>query len=354
MSFGEPTFEVGSSKTDKVEHKKGAEGRQEAVSEAAEMLHKMEGEGLVLDSRYGRIVLNIDDRLKAGFSAALAEHDGIVDYNPPYSFAVTLKDKTLIDFVLPQGNLVGEKTWVYDGKQPLKVSLAEIVRALDISLEQRNDGHITLRSYHLEDLHPPYKLLRPKNTGYYVAVEYFDPAIKGVKELSHPKEILSSKRMVEASLYAADAFIRNGSLESLKIYYDSWKEIKSPHDMTFHEVRERWIPARDGWGREKETYVFPDFYEYLAFEDERSVEEIKNTLRERSFQYWLSKQKQRFGSDYERFVWVDNLRVDGENNKIWIARKIIEKDGWVDHGEDTHEALAFSDFEKLCREYLQL
>lgn len=223
-----------------------------------------------------------------------------------------------------------------------------------MSLEQKEIGPVILKSYELQDLNPPFKLLRPDNTIYYIAVDYPDPGIKSIREQKSLQDALSSRRIIEASLYAANDFIRHGSLEYLKKYYDSWKEIKSPQDMTPHEVKEIWGPASDGWGSDMRLEVFPDFYEYLAFNDDREIEEIKNNLKNLTLQNWFSKQKEWFGGDHIHYVWIGNLRVDGSNNKLQIGRKrVTSTEGRVSY-EDQNQPITWADFEDLCRQFLEM
>jgi hypothetical protein len=352
-----PTEELTPEEFQKYGLRESAKKQQETVDEAMETLEQMEKEGWVLDTKYGKVLMNFNNRLKVGASAAYVKYDGIVNYGGN-GFAITLKNKNLEDLNLPQGKLIRNQMWIYNEKPPLEVTPAEILRALGTSLEKKEGELIEMTSYNLKDLHPPYRLFRPDNTTYYIHIDYPDPAITGIKEKTSAQNILSSKkRLIEASLYAADDFIQRGSLEALKQYFDSWKEIKSPKDMTFHEIKWRNVPASDGWGYTDEMYVFPDFYEYLAFSDDKDFEEIKNELKERTFQMWLKKKEKSFrraSKKYPYSVWVGDLRIDGANNRQWIASKRIrDKNGWVDHNEqDLKEPVTFDDFEKLCREIL--
>ncbi len=327
-----------------------AEKQKDAAGGAVKTLEKMEAEGLVLRTKYGKTLFNIRHRLKdEDESAARARYDCIVNYDAPYNITITMR-AGLKDFRLPQGSARDEQTWASDEKKLVTIELGDIVRALEAPLEQRAEP-IVLRRYELEDLHPPFMLLRPQNAAYYTAIEYPDPVIKGVQEEIAPENLLASQRIIEASLYAADKFIRTGDLEFLKKYYDSWKEIKTQKEMTFHELRERWVPARDGWGRTPELYAFPDFYEYVAFDAPGDLDAIKNELKERTFRAWLAKQKEGLDSPNGRLLWVGDVSVNGREGKLKIAtRRIRNNNGWVDRYEHPeNEEIIFEQFERMRR-----
>lgn len=353
-----PNVELLPEELEKYGLKEASEKQQKIVDEAMKTLELMEKEGWVIDTQYGKILINFHNRLKVGASAAYVKYDGIINYGGN-SFAITLKNGSLENLNLPQGKLIRNQMWIYNEDRPLIVKPADILRALGASLERKEGEPIELTSYNLENLHPPYQLFRPANAVYYIHIKYSDSAVKGIKERTTIQQILSSqKRLVEASLYAADEFIRYGSLEALKEYFDSWKEIKSPKDTTFHEIRWRSVPASDGWGYTDEMYVFPDFYEYLAFSDDRDIEEIKNELMEKTFQMWLKKQEKRFrdtSRDYPHYVWVGDVRVDGLKGQLWIAVKKVRNDkDRVDHNEyDLREPITFPEFKKLCQQLIK-
>jgi len=134
-----PTKELTSEEFEKYALKETAEKQQKAVDEAMETLEKMEKEGKVIDTKYGKVVINENNELRVGASAAYVKYDGIVNYTPrddekniPGSFAITMKEKSLSDLEekLPQGKLIRDKMWIYNQKEPLKVSLEEIKEVL--------------------------------------------------------------------------------------------------------------------------------------------------------------------------------------------------------------------------------
>ncbi|RMD65742.1 hypothetical protein D6833_02465, partial [Candidatus Parcubacteria bacterium] len=65
------------------------------------------------------------------------KYDGIINISPGKSFAVTFKDKELDENVLRerlgdkfQGKIIRGKMWIYNGQEPLQLSLDEIIEAL--------------------------------------------------------------------------------------------------------------------------------------------------------------------------------------------------------------------------------
>ncbi|GEM_PF-1632291 len=132
-----PTEELTPEEFEKYGLKKAAEEQQKIVDESMVTLERMEQEGKVITTKYGTIVLNRNNELRAGSSAAYIRHDGIINFTPDTSFAVTLKEKDLNEEELRQrlgnkfqGKIIRGKMWIYNEKEPLNLSLEEIVRAL--------------------------------------------------------------------------------------------------------------------------------------------------------------------------------------------------------------------------------
>lgn len=233
----------------------------------------------------------------------------------------------------------------------------DVMQSNSPSVEKEVKSGVLIRSS-LEDLHPPYRLLRPAGTVYYTSVEYPDPAITGIIERTTIQSVLlSERRVVQASLYSADAFITLGSIEAMRRYFDSWKEIKAPSDMTPQAIQFRSVPASDGWGTTQEMYVSPDFYEYLVFSDERALDTIKEELKEKTFQEWLNKIKKSFSRAHKNSphrVWVGNEEVYGANNLIWVGgQKVTNENGEGTHYEQNmKKVISRADFETACRKIL--
>ena len=100
-------------------------------------LERMAEGGKVIDTAYGQIVVNENNELKVGSSAAYVKYDGIINFTPGESFAVTLKDKDINEREIKQrlggkfqGKIIRGKMWIYNDKEPLNASLEEIVAAL--------------------------------------------------------------------------------------------------------------------------------------------------------------------------------------------------------------------------------
>lgn len=75
--------------------KEASEKQQQIIDEAMETLKRMEEEGKVIDTQNGRVVVNVNNELKVGASAAYVKYDGIINFTPDKSFAVTFKEKDI-------------------------------------------------------------------------------------------------------------------------------------------------------------------------------------------------------------------------------------------------------------------
>lgn len=117
--------------------KETAEKQQKVVDEAMQKLEEMEKEGKVIDTAYGRIVVNVNNELAVGASAAYVKYDGIINFTPNKSFAVTLKEKDIDESKIKeklgdkfQGKIIRGKLWIYNEQTPLGITLAEIIDSL--------------------------------------------------------------------------------------------------------------------------------------------------------------------------------------------------------------------------------
>ncbi len=117
--------------------KDSAKKQQQTVNEAMETLERMEKEGKVIDTKYGKIVVNENNELKVGASAAYVKFDGILNFTPGKSFAITLKEKDFDEEELRnklgdkfQGKIIRGKMWLHNEAEPLKLSLREIIQAV--------------------------------------------------------------------------------------------------------------------------------------------------------------------------------------------------------------------------------
>lgn len=117
--------------------REAAEQQQKIVDEAMTTLEKMASEGKVIDTQYGQVVINENNELQVGSSAAYVKYDGIINFTPGKSFAVTLKEKDIKEDEVRQrlgdkfqGKIIRGKMWIYNDKEPLKVELSEIIDAI--------------------------------------------------------------------------------------------------------------------------------------------------------------------------------------------------------------------------------
>jgi len=132
-----PTEELTPEEFEKYGLREEAEKQQKIVDEAMATLARMEQEGKVIDTNYGKVVVNENNELKVGSVAAYVKYDGIINFTPGKSFAVTFKEKDINEEELKkrlgdkfQGKIIRGKMWIYNEKEPLKISLEEIISAL--------------------------------------------------------------------------------------------------------------------------------------------------------------------------------------------------------------------------------
>lgn len=132
-----PTEELTPEEFQKYGLKEEAERQQKTVDESMTTLERMSQEGKVIDTAYGQVVVNENNELKVGSSAAYVKYDGIINFTPGKSFAVTLKEKDINEEEVKnrlgnkfQGKIVRGKIWLYNDIEPLKLDLEEIIASL--------------------------------------------------------------------------------------------------------------------------------------------------------------------------------------------------------------------------------
>jgi hypothetical protein len=129
-----PTEELTLEDFEKYGLKESALKQQKIVDESMVLLQKMEKEGKVVDTKFGKVLINTNNELKTGASAAYVKFDGIINITPEKSFAFTLKKHKFNEEELKQklgdkfqGKIIREQMWIYNDAESLKVSLEEIL-----------------------------------------------------------------------------------------------------------------------------------------------------------------------------------------------------------------------------------
>lgn len=114
-----------------------AREQQRIVDESMAKLEEMEREGKIIDTAYGKVVVNVNNELRVGSSAAYVKYDGIINFTPGKSFAVTFKERDIDEEKLRhrlgdkfQGKIIRGKMWIYNEKEPLRIGLEDIISAL--------------------------------------------------------------------------------------------------------------------------------------------------------------------------------------------------------------------------------
>ena len=132
-----PTEELTPEEFEKYGLRDSAEKQQKTVDESMETLERMESEGKVIDTKYGKIVINENNELKVGASAAYVKFDGNINFTLGKNFAITFKEKDFNEEELKnklgdkfQGKIIRGKMWLYNEAEPLKLNLEEIISCI--------------------------------------------------------------------------------------------------------------------------------------------------------------------------------------------------------------------------------
>ncbi|MEK7092734.1 MAG: hypothetical protein AAB907_03865, partial [Patescibacteria group bacterium] len=132
-----PREELNIEELEKYGLKEASVKQQKIIDEAMATLEKMLVEGKVVQTAYGAILINENNELKVGASAAYVKCDGILNLTPEKSFAVTLKEKDFDENALRkklsekfQGKIIRGKMWIYNEAEPLILGKEDIISSL--------------------------------------------------------------------------------------------------------------------------------------------------------------------------------------------------------------------------------
>jgi hypothetical protein len=132
-----PTEELTPEELEKYGLREAAEQQQRIVDEAMQKLEEMWWSGKIIHTSYGEVVVNENNELKVGSSAAYVKYDGIINITPGKSFAVTLKESQFREGEIRerlgdkfQGKFIRGKMWIFNEKEPLRLTLPEIIKVL--------------------------------------------------------------------------------------------------------------------------------------------------------------------------------------------------------------------------------
>lgn len=111
---------------------------QMMVDHAMRTLTRMEQAGKVVETQFGRVVVNENMELKAGASAAYVRHDGILNLVPGVSFTLYLKsgrfNETYLRYKLGekfQGKIIRGNIWKFNHTpEELKLTREDILEAI--------------------------------------------------------------------------------------------------------------------------------------------------------------------------------------------------------------------------------
>lgn len=135
--YESPMTELTPEQFDKYGLKSAAEKQEKVIKDSMDTLSRMEKEGKVVETPYGSILINENNELIVSSSAAYLRHDGIINFTPGKSFAVTLKEKKFDEQKLRkilgdlfQGKIIRGSMWIYNDKDPLHLSIEDLINAL--------------------------------------------------------------------------------------------------------------------------------------------------------------------------------------------------------------------------------
>ncbi len=135
--YDTPRKELSTDELAKYGLKEASVKQQIIVDEAIATLDRMIEEGKVIKTAYGDILINENNELAVGASAAYVKCDGIINFTPEKSFAVTLKEKDFNEELLReklgdkfQGKIIRGKMWIYNDQEPLGLTIEDLQSAL--------------------------------------------------------------------------------------------------------------------------------------------------------------------------------------------------------------------------------
>jgi len=104
------------------------------IAKSREVLERMEKEGFVVNTKFGKVVIDIGKEVPAGYQAVRGHgFDGYLLYSPrTESFFISINRADLSKIDLKQGKNIRKNMWIKPQaeEEPLKISLGEIIEKL--------------------------------------------------------------------------------------------------------------------------------------------------------------------------------------------------------------------------------
>lgn len=111
------------------------------IKRTKEVLGEFEKEGMIIDSDFGKIVVDVGGKLPSGYEGSLAlGYDGYMIFNPKtQSYFISIKNADLSKLDLSQGVNIRGNMWIKpQDEKELKISLREIVDKLGGKLRENS------------------------------------------------------------------------------------------------------------------------------------------------------------------------------------------------------------------------
>ncbi len=114
-----------------------AKKQEKIVNNSMKKLDEMIESGKVVETSFGKILINENNELPVGSSAAYVKLDGILNLTPGKSFAITLKDQKFDEEELKkklggkfQGKIIRGNMWIYNDKEELGLLKEDLINAI--------------------------------------------------------------------------------------------------------------------------------------------------------------------------------------------------------------------------------
>ena len=114
-----------------------ARKQERIINNSMEKLDEMIEDGKIAETKYGKILINENNELPVGSSAAYVKLEGVLNLTPGKSFALTLRDGKFNEYELKeklgekfQGKIIRGNMWIYNDKDELSLTKEELINAI--------------------------------------------------------------------------------------------------------------------------------------------------------------------------------------------------------------------------------
>ncbi len=122
------------------------------IEQAKKVLGNLEKDGFILETKFGKVAIDVGKKLTAGYDAAVAAGlNGYLIYNPvTESYFLSIKNADLTNLGLSQGKNFRQNMWIKpQGKERLEMSLKEIIKKLGGQITKNSQAEKVIESLEL-------------------------------------------------------------------------------------------------------------------------------------------------------------------------------------------------------------